>query len=180
MELLEKFNLPSIVLDSKTYKQSENSLNYSPFENSKIVITSYNFATAKSSEIQMIPWDLIIIDEANKLRNSYRLSSKIGQPLKIELKDKRKLLLTATPLQNSLLELFGISTLIDENIFGDLPSFRTQYMNASANLEDLRDRLRSYCKRTLRKDVLEYIKYTQRKLITRPFKPTEQEFKLYE
>lgn len=180
IELMEKFNLPSLILDSKTYKLLIDTDKYSPFDSNNIIITSYNFASIKSSEIQLIQWDLIILDEAHKLRNSYRSSNKIGQSLKSALQDKKKLLLTATPLQNSLLELFGLSSMIDENIFGDLPSFRTQYMNVGANLPDLRDRLRSFCKRTLRKDVLEYIKYTKRKLITRPFKPTEQEFKLYD
>jgi hypothetical protein len=83
-------------------------------------------------------------------------------------------------LQNSLVELYGLSTLIDDNLFGDLPSFRTQYMNAGGDLAGLRDRLRHFCWRTLRKDVLEFIKYTQRKLITRPFRPTEEEHKLHE
>jgi hypothetical protein len=89
-------------------------------------------------------------------------------------------LLTATPLQNSLLELYGLSTLIDDRIFGDLPSFRTQYTNTGGDLESLRDRLRPFCKRTLRSQVLEYIRYTKRRAITRPFRPTDNEQKLYE
>ena len=43
------------------------------------------------------------------------------------LKDVHKLLLTATPLQNSLLELFGLVSFIDEHTFGDLKSFREQF-----------------------------------------------------
>ena len=38
-----------------------------------------------------------------------------------------KLLLTATPLQNSLLELFGLVSIIDDQVFGDLKSFREQF-----------------------------------------------------
>jgi hypothetical protein len=78
------------------------------------------------------------------------------------------------------LELYGLSTIIDDRIFGDLPSFRTQYVNVGGDLKGLRDRLQSFCSRTLRRQVVEYIQYTERRLITRPFQPTEQEHKLYE
>ena len=91
-----------------------------------------------------------------------------------------KLLLTATPLQNSLMEIYGLSTLIDEHIFGDDKSFRKQFMGSDALLSELRERLESFVNRTLRKDVLEYIKYTERKTITVPFKPTDLEHSLYE
>ena len=49
-----------------------------------------------------IPWDLVVIDEAHKLRNAHRSSNKIGNSLKRSLIGKKKLLLTATPLQNHL------------------------------------------------------------------------------
>lgn len=178
IELLEKFNIKAFILDSKTYNNDYKD-SYSPFDIGSIVITSYNFAAANSIEIKSVNWDLVIIDEAHKLRNSYRPKNKIGQSLKYALEDKKKILLTATPLQNSLLELYGLTHLIDEKIFGDVPSFRTQYMNAGADLVDLRNRIKTYCKRTLRKDVLEYINYTQRNLITRPFDPSEPEQNLY-
>ena len=47
--------------------------------------------------------------------------------LKTALTDRRKLLLTATPLQNSLLELFGLVSIIDQHAFGDIKSFREQF-----------------------------------------------------
>jgi len=139
-----------------------------------------HFASSKAAEIKAIPWDLAVIDEAHKLRNAYRQSNRMGQNIRWALVDRKKILLTATPLQNSLLELYGLSTIIDERIFGNLPSFRSQYVNAGRNLGELRDRLKVFCKRTLRKQVVEYIQYTERRLITRPFKPSEQEHKLYE
>jgi SNF2 family DNA or RNA helicase len=106
--------------------------------------------------------------------------TKVGQAIRWATEDCRKLLLTATPLQNSLLELYGLSTLIDERLFGDVNSFRSQYAGAGANLQALRSRLTSFCKRTLRNQVTEYIRYTERRPITRPFRPTDDEHKLYE
>ena len=88
---------------------------------------SFNFANRLREELKAIAWDLVVIDEAHKLRNAYRPSNKVGQGIRWATEDCRKLLLTATPLQNSLVELYGLSTLIDEHLFGDINSFRSQY-----------------------------------------------------
>src|ERR1019366_4018972 len=89
--------------------------------------TSLNFASKMRADIRAVPFDLVVIDEAHKLRNAYRPSNKMGQDIKWAVEERRKLLLTATPLQNSLLELFGLSTVLDDMIFGDANSFRAQY-----------------------------------------------------
>ncbi|MDY0223423.1 MAG: SNF2-related protein [Desulfobacterium sp.] len=180
VELEEKFNLPSQILDAKTYRDSQKAGNPNPFDERKIIICSMHFVASKAMDIRAIPWNLVVIDEAHKLRNAYRESNRIGQAVRQATFDRKKLLLTATPLQNSLLELYGLSTIIDDNIFGDLASFRTQYINYGGDVSGLRDRLQGFCWRTLRSQVIEYVPYTERKLITRPFKPTEQEHKLYE
>lgn len=180
VELEEKFNLPSQILDAKTYRDSQKAGNPNPFDARKIIICSMHFVASKAMDIRAIPWNLVVIDEAHKLRNAYRESNRIGQAVRQATFDRKKLLLTATPLQNSLLELYGLSTIIDDNIFGDLASFRTQYINYGGDVSGLRDRLQGFCWRTLRSQVTEYVPYTERKLITRPFKPTEQEHKLYE
>ena len=180
LELEEKFHLPTAVLDAKTYREAQTEGNPNPFTTEQVVICSMHFASSRATEIRAIPWDIVVIDEAHKLRNAYRQSNRMGQNIRWALEDRRKILLTATPLQNSLLELYGLSTIIDERIFGDLPAFRTQFVNVGSDLEGLRERLKAFCKRTLRSQVLEYIRYTERRLITRPFQPTEQEHKLYE
>lgn len=180
VELEEKFNLPSQILDAKTHRDLVKDGNPNPFDSKKVLICSMHFVASKALDIRAIPWQLVVIDEAHKLRNAYRESNHIGQAVRQATLDRKKVLLTATPLQNSLLELYGLSTLIDENLFGDLSSFRTQYMNYGGDISSLRDRLQGFCKRTLRSQVAEYVPYTERKLITRPFKPTEQEHKLYE
>ncbi len=180
LELAEKFNLPTVILDAKEYRDRQARGLPNPFDADEIVVTSMNFASARASDVRPVQWDLVVIDEAHKLRNAYRPSNRMGQNIRWALEDRRKVLLTATPLQNSLVELYGMSTIIDGHIFGDLPSFRSQFVNAGGNLDDLRDRLRTFSIRTLRRQVVEYIRYTERRLITRPFLPTEQEHKLYE
>jgi superfamily II DNA/RNA helicase len=179
LELEEKFNLPTVVLDAKTWRESLK-IGQSPLNQKAIVILSYHYANRIRDELKVIAWDLVVIDEAHKLRNAYRESNKIGQGLRWATEDCRKLLLTATPLQNSLLELYGLSTLIDEHLFGDVNAFRSQYVSAGGDLEGLRQRLSGFCRRTLRNQVTEYISYTERRAITRPFRPTDAEHQLYE
>ena len=179
LELEEKFNLPTRVVDAKAYREAlRNGRN--PFGERAILIMSLNYANAKREELKITSWDLVVIDEAHKLRNAYRPSNKVGKGIRWATEGCRKLLLTATPLQNSLLELYGLSTLIDDFIFGDLNSFRSQYVSAGSNLDALRRRVALFCKRTLRNQVTEYIRYTERRLVTQPFKPTDDEHALYE
>ncbi|WP_017937352.1 SNF2-related protein [Zestomonas thermotolerans] len=179
LELQEKFNLPTVVLDARAYRQARREAR-NPLEQGAILILSYNFAHSIRDELRAIRWDLVVIDEAHKLRNAYRPSNKVGQGIRWATEDCRKLLLTATPLQNSLLELYGLSTLIDEHLFGDVDAFRAQYAGAGSDLGALRQRLSTFCKRTLRNQVTEYIRYTERKPVTRPFRPTDEEHALYE
>jgi len=96
------------------------------------------------------------------------------------LGDAKKMLLTATPLQNSLLELYGLTSLIDEQIFGDIKAFKSQYTSNKGDLDDLRERMAPFCKRTLRKDVKEYVPYTERKAMTQSYRSTDVEQRFYE
>lgn len=179
LELSEKFNLPSRVLDAKTYRD-ELRLGRVPLHEKAVLIISFNYANALRDEIKAIAWDLVVIDEAHKLRNAYRPSNKVAQGIRWATEGSRKLLLTATPLQNSLVELYGLSTLIDEHLFGDINAFRARYASAGSSITDLRQRLASFCKRTLRNQVTEYVRYTERRAITRPFTPSDAEHSLYE
>ena len=179
LELQEEFNLPAVVLDARAYREARRE-GRDPLHPGAVVILSFHFAHRLREELRSVAWDLVVIDEAHKLRNAYRVSNKVGQGIRWATEDCRKLLLTATPLQNSLLELYGLSTLIDERLFGDVNAFRAQYASAGSNLDALRQRLATFCKRTLRNQVMEYIRYTERRPLTRPFRSTDDEHALYE
>ena len=179
-ELSEKFNLPAVVIDAKTHRSMRREGHALPLEQKAVVILSYHYAAKLQDELRHIAWDLVVIDEAHKLRNAYRPSNRIGQALRWGTEGRKKLLLTATPLQNSLMELYGLTSFIDENIFGDPNAFRAKYVNAGGDIPGLRQRLATFCKRTLRKQVLEYVRYTQRRAVTQPFCPTDAEQALYD
>jgi adenine-specific DNA-methyltransferase len=181
-ELSEKFFLPCAVLESRSYNDAIKRGIFRPFEmTDTIVICSYQFARNKASDVQATAWDLVVIDEAHRLRNVYKPSNVIANTLKLALADKHKLLLTATPLQNSLLELFGLVSFIDEHSFGDLKSFKEQFANLSQDrvFHTLKERLKPICHRTLRRQVAAYISYTRRLPLVEEFTPEESEDRLY-
>ena len=137
------------------------------------MICSYQFARSKEPYVRQTAWDLVVVDEAHRLRNVYKPTNKISQAIKQAISPYQKALLTATPLQNSLLELYGLVSIIDEFTFGDLKSFRAQFtrLTGDADFAELKERLQPICKRTLRKQVLEYIKYTNRHALVQEFVP---------
>ena len=197
-ELQEKFFLPSVILEAKSFNQCIKEGNLNPLrQNQVIVICSYHFAKSKSPYIKQSNFDLVVIDEAHRLRNVYKPGNKIAREIKEAVQEYPKLLLTATPLQNSLLELFGLTSIIDDHIFGDLNSFKANYARVPREKEileneteqdiprqemfvDLRERLKTVCIRTLRRQVLEYIDFRERKPLTQDFYPSDQEIELYD
>ena len=185
-ELRDKFGLNSLILESKIFRELKKQGVRQPFEaRDRVIVTSYEFAALRESDLVAVDWDLVIFDEAHRLRNVYRKgASKRAKALQRALKDKFKLLLTATPLQNSLMELYGLVSVIDERLFGDETSFKTNYGGkpTTASLAILRDRLKPVCLRTLRKDVQAagHINYTRRISSTFKFEPHDTEVKLYE
>ncbi|HEY6083292.1 MAG TPA: SNF2-related protein [Chitinophagaceae bacterium] len=181
-EISDKFFLPSIILETKSFNEQIKGANLNPFDQKEnIIICSYQFTKAKDVYVRQINWDLVVIDEAHRLRNVYKPSNKIARAIKEAVTHTPKILLTATPLQNSLLELYGLVSIIDDYAFGDLKSFKSQYARITSenNYEELKKRLEPLCKRTLRRQILEYIKYTNRTCILQEFIPGDDEQRLY-
>jgi ERCC4-related helicase len=190
-ELAEKFCLPAQILEARNFREAQARGMANPFDaeaafgHPAVVICSYEFASRKNADLARIPWDLVVFDEAHKLRNFYKGdSAKIATRLNAALKGRTKLLLSATPLQNNLQELYGLIAIIDPHFFGDLDSFKARYCRPKvekAEFDNLRERLRFVCKRTLRRQVQEAggIKFTRRYSMTEDFRPSEEELTLY-
>ena len=177
-ELLDKFALDAVILEAKRYKQLKKQDRGNPFHTPQPVICSYQFAKSKIDDVREVRWDLVVYDEAHRLRNVYKKSNVIANALKDGLSHVHsKVLLTATPLQNSLLELFGLVSIIDERVFGDLDSFRRQFarLNDDSVFQHLRSRIAPLCKRTLRRHVAHTIAYTKRIPLVEQFTPTQDE-----
>ncbi len=184
-ELAEKFFLPSLILDSKALKASERPNPFdiaSDADDARIVIASYTFAARQQELLMTVPWNLAILDEAHRLRNVFK-GAKIAVSIQQALANTPKMLLTATPLQNSLLELYGLVSFIDETAFGDARTFSAKYARVGREgerFDELKARLEPLCHRTLRRQVVEYVSYTKRQPLTQEFWPTKAEQELYD
>jgi superfamily II DNA or RNA helicase len=184
-ELADKFGLPATIFEAKSFRQlvkegAVNPLNVSDGR-SGIIICSYQFAARKAVEVKAVAWDLVVIDEAHRLRNVYKPENKTARALQEALSQPQKVLLTATPLQNSLLELYGLVSFIDERVFGDVDSFKSQFgaLKNAESFDALKNRIAPICKRTLRRQVEAYVKYTKRIPLLREFTPSADETALY-
>jgi SNF2 family DNA or RNA helicase len=181
-ELLDKFFLQSVILEAKTFNEAIRAGNLNPFLQPKIIICSFQFARSKEPYLRNAQWNLVVIDEAHRLRNVYKPGNKVANSIKNAVSGFQKVLLTATPLQNSLLELYGLVSIVDEFTFGDLRSFRAQFarLSGKADYDALKQRLRPICQRTLRRQVLAYVSYTNRHAMVQEFYPSAAEQQLYE
>ena len=178
-ELQDKFNLQGLIIEAKNYNALKKEGKAQPFVYpGGPVICSYQFAKAKADDLRRIHWDLVVMDEAHRLRNVYKKGNVIATTIRDSLEHvDAKVLLTATPLQNSLLELYGLVSMIDERVFGDLESFRSQFsgVRTEQSNNSLRERLAPLCKRTLRRQVQQYVPYTARIAIVEEFTPSNEE-----
>jgi SNF2 family DNA or RNA helicase len=190
-ELHTKFSIPSLILDAKVVKDlKKQDRAAKPFEpTNAVVIVSYEFADKHIDAIGTLAWSVVVIDEAHRLRNVHKRSdSARAKKLKQALGGERgpfRVLLTATPLQNSLMELYGLVSIVDEHVFGDEAAFKANYVGRGAGASGplmLRERLQSVVRRTLRKTVLDagHISYTKRNLHLEHFEPADKEHLLYE
>jgi hypothetical protein len=93
----EKFFLPTLILESRNYNKIAKDGVRHPFEQKALVICSFHFAARHAKEPMVIPCDLVVIDEAHRLRNVYRPGNRIGKALEGALANAPKVLLIATP-----------------------------------------------------------------------------------
>lgn len=122
-------------------------------------------------------YDMVIIDEAHKLKNS---KSKNYEFITL-LKKKYCLLLTATPIQNELKELFNLVSLLKPGILGDSGEFIQNYVKGkreSKNSKQLNDLLKSVMVRNMRKDG--GIDFTKRIVKNIQLQLSPEERKLYD
>lgn len=179
-ELADKFYLRSEVMEYRSFKAKQKEGLKNPFDDGNTIkICSYQYASKRADEIKLTSWDLVVLDEAHYLRNVHKNPDSIAAKIKNAIKDYKKVLLTATPLQNRLEELYGLVSFIDQTIFADIKSFRKKYINSDGDLPELKEKLKSVIHRTLRQDVREFVPYRERIPITQRFVPTKEEKELY-
>lgn len=179
LELDEKFDLNSAILDRLTVEHDAEGWHKRLDDRQKvqIVITSYDYSSKLMKRFPDVKWDFLIIDEAHNLRNLN--GTKRAKRLYSLSKGIPKLLLTATPLQNSLMDLYGLISFIDPRIFGSEQAFRQRYIK-NEDYDHLKHELEPVLYRTLRKDVADYMHFVKRICRTVDFQLSHDEIELYE
>ena len=198
-ELINRFSLASEIIDGSILKQKQKErMMENPLKDGGIFIASHNFAYRYDFICANVMWDLVVIDEAHRMRNVWKKGNKTAKKIREVIKNRPKVLLTATPLQNNLMELYGLTSFLDENYLGTEFSFKTLFANPvkkrgeTERLKQLRERLMGVIDpdsgsinggiltRTLRKQVAGLVSFTNRYSITEDFAPNENEMELYD
>lgn len=180
VELLEKFGRQAIILDRYTVEHNRINIQ-SQLENKNvlsIVVASYDYSSKLMKRFPRVKWDFLIIDEAHNLRNVFH-GTKRAKNLYDLTKGIPKILLTATPLQNSLTDLHGLVSFIDPRIFGSEKVFNRRFVEGG-DYEELKQELLPVLYRTLRRDVGKYMSFSKRTCITVDFHLDSEEKELYD
>lgn len=180
VELLEKFRRQAIILDRYTVEHDRVNIQRR-LENKNelsIVIASYDYSSKLIKRFPQVKWDFLIIDEAHNLRNVFH-GTKRAKNLYDLTKGIPKILLTATPLQNSLTDLHGLVSFIDPRIFGSEKVFNRRFVEGG-DYEELKQELLPVLYRTLRRDVGKYMSFSKRTCVTVDFHLSQDEKELYD
>lgn len=181
VEMIDKYyTIPYVVLTNRE-QWNENVTEDSPnaFEQDSVVITTYDFAVDQADCASAVNWDLTVFEEANALSSCFQEDNKQAKALKGIASDSFKLLLTGTPIEKNIMDLYGLVYFIDETILPSEKEFLQRYLRKPENYPELSDRVSKYCFRTLRSQAKQYAKIPDRILITHEYKPSQKERDLY-
>lgn len=179
-ELQDKFNIKTYIPESKyaiRYKDKDHWA-YLLKQETLVVIIQYGMASFFINHFSQVSWDCFVFDEAHRLRNLGN-GAKMPQKLFQATKNVPKVMLSATPLQNNLRELYALSRYIDERIFVDEKVFNGNFVK-NENYKGLKEEIKPILHRTLRKDVSEYMDFSSRSCFAMDFKLSKDEAILYE
>ena len=177
-ELHEKFLIPAAILEAKS---KDALLTKAESRSPKVLICSYEFALRHEARL-LRSWDLVVADESHRLRNYWTGKTKVAEAIAHIVQNAHKtVLLTATPLQNRLEELYGLVSVFDPTYFYSLDAFRERYVKNRDYVgdDDLVERVAAISRRTLRRDADKYIHFTERLPLTVEFTPSPDEERLY-
>lgn len=181
VELKEKFGIKAVIPESKyvVEKRDKYDWEHKMYKQTEplIIITSYSIAPWLISKFQNVRWDCFVFDEAHRLRNYP--NTKMSKALFNATRNIPKVMLTATPMQNYLRDLFSLAQFVDERIFLSESVFEERYVKTE-DYKGLREVMSPILHRTLRKDVAKYLEFTNRDCMAVDFELTQEEGVLYQ
>ena len=176
-ELSEKFGITAVTTDDRDPQQP---LEEFWTDNPRIIASLNTAKSAKHfSHVTGRTWDLVVIDEAHHLKNRNTLNWKLVNAL-----NKRFILmLTATPVQNSLVELFNLLTLLKPGLLQTEALFKKEYVDSkNGRIPKNPDKLRSLMREVMVRNTraLVDVKLPKRFATTITVTPSTGEQKLYQ
>lgn len=175
------YTIPYVVLTSREdwdKNISEDSQN--AFEQDAVILTTYAFLVDQQAAAKEINWELTVFEEASALSSVSNEDSKQAKILKEIAEDSFKILLTGTPIEKNIMDLYGLMYFIDETVLPDAETYMKRYLRKPENYPELAQRVSKYCFRTLRVQAKQYAKIPERILITLEYTPSPKEKKLYD
>ena len=122
-------------------------------ENFDVCITSYEMILREKSHLKKFAWEYIIIDEAHRIKNE---ESSLAQIIRL-FSSRNRLLITGTPLQNNLHELWALLNFLLPDVFGESEAFDSWFSNQEADqdtvVQQLHRVLRPFLLRRVKSDV---------------------------
>ena len=157
------------------------------FDYDGIILTTYDYLTQNIDNADTINWDIIVFEEANALSSVYQdentfmggIGSKQAKILKEFSKNTFKILLTGTPIEKNIMDLYGLIYFIDEELLPDPDTYMKRYLRKPENYPELAGKVSKYCFRTLRSQAKQYAKIPERLHITIEYEASEKEKELY-
>ncbi|KAK9764864.1 hypothetical protein K7432_007289 [Basidiobolus ranarum] len=141
----------NLIVDSEFYYKDANGEIVPNFYKFDVVITTYEMITSGSIQLRPIKWRVTVFDEAHRLKNK---TSKVLEMLKTYYLEHR-LLLTGTPLQNSMHELFSLLNFLQPDRFYDEKAFINDYgsLKTSGEVDKVQKLLKPLMLRRFKEDV---------------------------
>lgn len=179
--LENSFTVPYHVIDSTAaFDELKAAGSDNPFDQDGYILTTYDFAAAKADQLAPIQWDVVVFEEAHHLRRAHTGANKTAAALRDAVGDAFRILLTATPMQNSIMDVFGLINFIDDSVFPHEELFYQRYFRKPENYPELAERISKFCFRTTRPEVERYVKIPQRIPVTAEYTLSGKEEQLYE
>ncbi len=176
-ELLEKFGLVAVSPDTPQFRGDPARF----WKEEPLVVASIAAARldAQAAAIGAVAWDMVIVDEAHCLKNRASANWKLVD----SLQKKFILMLTATPVENNLIELYNLITLLKPGLLATEAEFRKAYVTpgkpkSPKNPEHLRSMLGEVMIRNTR--AAADVQLPHRIAATVPVTPSETEARIYE
>lgn len=177
IELIERYySIPYVIIRGNDFTSKKEN----PFSQDVLIISTYDCLAEQEQLASSVVWDLTVFEEATALSTVYMQDNKKARALKRIANDSCKLLLTGTPIEKNIMDLYGLIYFIDETVLPGEQEFLQRYLRKPENYPELAGRVSKYCFRTLRSQAKQYAKIPNRIPITYEYTLSQPESELYE